>query len=40
MYELLLEIKMEDEVIKDCMTKWVQNIGHDIDIDDWENMEN
>ena len=35
MYEVLLKIKMEDEVIKDCMTKWEQNVGHNIEIDEF-----
>lgn len=32
MYEFVLNIKMEDE-IKDCMVKWAQNFGYNIDID-------
>lgn len=27
---------MEDEVVKDCMIKWMQNFDYNIDIDKWE----
>lgn len=26
---------MEDQVVKDCMVKWTQNFGYNIDIDYW-----
>ena len=35
MYDYLLEIKMQDEMVKECMIRWAQNIGHNIDIDPW-----
>ena len=35
MYNHLLEISMEDEVVKERMIKWAQNIGHNIDIDQY-----
>lgn len=38
MYEFLLQIKMQDEVLKDCMVKWTQHLGHNIDIDHWSQI--
>ena len=35
MYNYMLEIKMQDETVKESMIKWTQNIGHNIDIDQW-----
>ena len=35
MYDFLLQIKMQDEIVKECMIRWAQNIGHNIDIDQW-----
>ena len=33
MYDYFLETKMQDEIVKECMIRWAQNIGHNIDID-------
>lgn len=35
----LLEIKMEDETVNDCMVKWAQNIGYSVKLEG-TNLEN
>ena len=35
MYDYLLETKMQDEMVKECMIRWAQNIGHNVDFDHW-----
>lgn len=38
MYTYLLEIKTEDEMVKECMVRWAQNLGYSIDLEDWERV--
>ena len=38
LYKLLLKYETEDEQVKDCMIKWAQNVGHNILMEEWENM--
>lgn len=37
-YNYLLEIKMSDETMKECMVKWACNLGRNIDLDIWEQI--
>jgi len=38
MYKLLLKGEMVEEQVKDCMVKWAKNIGHNIQMQQWEDM--
>lgn len=40
MYKWLLELRMEDQVVKECMIKWVQNLGYIIELDQWHKIWN
>ena len=35
MYDYLFETKMQDQMVKECMIRQAQNIGHNVDIDHW-----
>uniref|UniRef100_A0A670ILE0 Reverse transcriptase domain-containing protein n=1 Tax=Podarcis muralis TaxID=64176 RepID=A0A670ILE0_PODMU len=38
MYNLLLKWNTQDEMVKSSMIKWAQDIGHDIELADWEKL--
>lgn len=38
LYGVMLEMKTQDEVVKCSMVKWAQNLGHNIDLDQWSKI--
>ena len=38
MYKMLLQMKLEDEQVKECMVKWARNLGYNIMMSQWEKM--
>uniref|UniRef100_A0A2D4HSL7 Uncharacterized protein n=1 Tax=Micrurus lemniscatus lemniscatus TaxID=129467 RepID=A0A2D4HSL7_MICLE len=40
MYNYLLKVALEEEVVKSCMIAWAKILGHNIDLADWEKMWN
>ena len=38
LYNYLLELKPQDEIVKECMIKWAQNVGHTINLKSWSQI--
>lgn len=37
LYAYLLELDTADKFVKDVMIKWSQNLGYNINMEDWES---
>lgn len=38
MYKMLPQYKTETEQVKDCMIKWMRDLGKNISLSQWENV--
>lgn len=38
MYDFLLKKKMQEEIVKECLAKWMQNFGFAIEVDAWSQI--
>uniref|UniRef100_A0A2D4PIT2 Uncharacterized protein n=1 Tax=Micrurus surinamensis TaxID=129470 RepID=A0A2D4PIT2_MICSU len=37
-YNYLLEVELEEKIVKGPMIAWARNVGHNINLDEWEKI--